>query len=388
VPGEPVPTDAGGLAPEAAGALVGTLFDRHGRLVYGICRLILRDSEEAEDATQQTFLSAHKSLLRGTRPRDAGAWLATIARNESRSRIRARMREPIFHPGEPQRPGGPVDDVNSRLEEVAALFEALRQLPRPQRDAIVLRELYGLSHREVAVALGVSSAAVDGLLVRARRRLQIDLRPARAAVGALVVPIGLRESLAHALPGFAGAGGSGLLGKLGSMAVAGKLAAAAVTVTVCGTLAVTTLERPRAADPTPQPHPSVDATRPSDPAHVEHAELVAARPDAAPSAPSRRPARTEGADGDAAGPAREAEDEDLEAGDGAEPEGGILQPEDEVEPAAEREAGTASDVDEADEAGAASDVDEDDEVAGEPETQGGPDSEDQPGDLPAEYMDD
>jgi hypothetical protein len=48
----------------------------------------------------------------------------------------------------------------------------------------------------------------------------------------------------------------------------------------------------------------------------------------------------------------------------------------EVEPAAEREAG------------ATSDVDEDDEVAGEPETQAGPDSEGQPGDLPAEYMDD
>ena len=50
-------------------------------MVYGVCRLILRDPTDAEDAAQQTFLSAYRGLLAGQEPREASAWLGTIARN-------------------------------------------------------------------------------------------------------------------------------------------------------------------------------------------------------------------------------------------------------------------------------------------------------------------
>ena len=62
----------------------GALFDEHAPMVLAICRYLLRDPQAAEDAAQETFLSAHRSLLRGTEPRDPTAWLATIARNECR----------------------------------------------------------------------------------------------------------------------------------------------------------------------------------------------------------------------------------------------------------------------------------------------------------------
>src|SRR5688572_15124563 len=71
------------------------LYRDHGRLVAGICRGMLRDPEEAADAAQQTFLAAHRSLLAGTRPQEPAAWLATIARNECRMRIRKRMTAPL-----------------------------------------------------------------------------------------------------------------------------------------------------------------------------------------------------------------------------------------------------------------------------------------------------
>ena len=64
-------------------------------MVYGVCRLILRDPIDAEDAAQQTFLSAYRGLLAGQEPRDPSAWLGTIARNECRSRLRARQTEPL-----------------------------------------------------------------------------------------------------------------------------------------------------------------------------------------------------------------------------------------------------------------------------------------------------
>ena len=57
-------------------------FDERGRTVQrGLCRLLLREYAEAEDAAQQTFLSAYGALLRGSEPRHPAAWLATIARS-------------------------------------------------------------------------------------------------------------------------------------------------------------------------------------------------------------------------------------------------------------------------------------------------------------------
>src|ERR687885_2814728 len=83
------------VAEREAGARLAALFEEHGRMVYGLCRVLLRDRVEAEDASQQTFLSAHASLLNGVEPRDPAAWLATIARNECRARLRGRMAAPL-----------------------------------------------------------------------------------------------------------------------------------------------------------------------------------------------------------------------------------------------------------------------------------------------------
>lgn len=228
---------AGRLASEAAGAYLGELFEEHGRMVYGVCRLMLRDRIEAEDAAQQSFLSAYRSLLNGHEPREPAPWLATIARNECRARIRARIPGPLALVDASYPSTADLESVVGRRAEIAALCEALGELPGPQRDAIVLREFYGLSHQEVGVVVGVSASAVDALLVRARRRLQAALRPARLASGALVLPLTLQPSLAQAVPGFAAGGSaSGFLAKLASLPIAAKLAGAATTVAVVTTV--------------------------------------------------------------------------------------------------------------------------------------------------------
>jgi RNA polymerase sigma-70 factor (ECF subfamily) len=234
---DPAHAPAGHLAPEAAGAYLGDLFEEHGRMVYGVCRLMLRDRTEAEDAAQQSFLSAYRSLLNGHAPREPAPWLATIARNECRARIRGRMAEPLALVDDSHASPADLESVVGQRAEIAALCEALAELPVPQRDAIVLREFYGLSYEEVGAVVGVSASAVDGLLVRARRRLQAELRPTRLASGALVVPLALQSSLASAVPGFAsGASASGLVAKLASLPIAAKLAGAAATVAVVTTV--------------------------------------------------------------------------------------------------------------------------------------------------------
>src|SRR5205823_6250648 len=92
----PLPRPEPGRAGDgAAAACLDTLYSRHARMVSALCRLLLREQTEAEDAAQQTFLSAYRALLRGVEPREPAAWLATIARNECRARIRGRMRSPL-----------------------------------------------------------------------------------------------------------------------------------------------------------------------------------------------------------------------------------------------------------------------------------------------------
>ena len=58
-----------GRSPQAAGALTAALYVEHGRMVLGLCRLLLRDPFDAEDAAQQAFVNAHQALLHGGRVR-------------------------------------------------------------------------------------------------------------------------------------------------------------------------------------------------------------------------------------------------------------------------------------------------------------------------------
>jgi RNA polymerase sigma factor (sigma-70 family) len=151
--------------------------------VAGLCGALLRSRTEAEDAVQQTFLSAHRALLNGSRPEQPAAWLATIARNECWSRIRMRMREPL--PAEAIEAVSPEPDPLAeaiRKADLAALWLAIEALPRAQRDALLLREFGGLSYEELAAALAVSGPAVESLLFRARRRLRAHLRATLASV--------------------------------------------------------------------------------------------------------------------------------------------------------------------------------------------------------------
>src|SRR6476620_7360245 len=217
----------------AAGARIAALFEEHGRMVYGVCRLMLRDPVEAEDAAQQSFLSAYRALLGGQDPREASAWLGTIARNECRTRLRGRRTEPLTLVREPV--GDELQREVDRHDEIRALCSALAELPPQQRDAIVLREFYGLSYAEVGAALGLSGAAVESVIFRSRKRLQDYLRPARSALGVLTLPLSLRESLAQALPGFGGS--SAAAGAGAGAAVAAKVAAVTLAVGAAGTVA-------------------------------------------------------------------------------------------------------------------------------------------------------
>jgi RNA polymerase sigma factor (sigma-70 family) len=173
---------------QMAAARIEQLYSSHAALVRSICRSLLRNPVDAEDAVQQTFLSAQRAFLSGSAPRDAAAWLATIARHESFARVRSRMREPLPINTELEATGPDAHAVAVHRHEVSELRAALEELPAQQRQALLLREVRGLSYEEVASTLSVTTSTVESLLFRARRNVQARLRDALATFspGALV----------------------------------------------------------------------------------------------------------------------------------------------------------------------------------------------------------
>ena len=123
------------------------------------------------------FLNAHRCLEEGVQPQSERAWLFKIAehvvmyRRRTISR-RARVEFPIDVDSLADLVVAPGRDVPSELDE---LPEALARIPEAQQRAIVLREWYGLSYREVAAELGISASASETLIFRARRRLAQEL---------------------------------------------------------------------------------------------------------------------------------------------------------------------------------------------------------------------
>ena len=156
---------------------VRSLYERYARQIYAYCLHQLRNREEAEDAAQSTFLNAFRGLQRGVQPRFEAAWLYKIAENVCLSRRRSATRRlRVEAPGE-------TADVGreQQTEDLIALPGALRALQPAQQRALLLREWKGLSYREIADDLGLSQAAVETLLFRARRALASGLSAEGAA---------------------------------------------------------------------------------------------------------------------------------------------------------------------------------------------------------------
>jgi RNA polymerase sigma factor (sigma-70 family) len=150
------------------------LYRQHRADVY---RFVLRDTgnrEEAEDVTQTAFLNAYNAFIRSGPPEKPKAWLFAIAENVKRRRYRTQSRRPAETPLEYEPAADGADEDIPTAREIGA---ALAALPFNQRTALALRELGGLSYSEIAEELGLSVAAVQMLIFRARRALRAELEP-------------------------------------------------------------------------------------------------------------------------------------------------------------------------------------------------------------------
>jgi RNA polymerase sigma-70 factor (ECF subfamily) len=159
------------------------LYLEHGAAVARLCGSLLRDRAEAEDATQQVFLAAHRALLNGSAPREPLAWLLAVARHECYARFRQRATSPVPTGDLPDAPTPDASAPVLRAGELAAVWDEVGRMPPAQREAFLLREIRGLSYVQLAAELSLSPPSVRSLLLRARRRLRDRLRGVAAGFG-------------------------------------------------------------------------------------------------------------------------------------------------------------------------------------------------------------
>src|SRR5262245_38233159 len=146
---------------------------------YNLARYLLRDPHEAEDAVQDAFVRAirHFGDLRGS---DGRAWLLSIVRNTCFTRLRRRRpaAETVEFDEEEhtvqERESGPEADL-ARTMAGETLREGLDRLAVEFREVLVLRELEGLSYKEIAHVTDVPIGTVMSRLARARRQLSLAL---------------------------------------------------------------------------------------------------------------------------------------------------------------------------------------------------------------------
>jgi RNA polymerase sigma factor (sigma-70 family) len=133
---------------------------------------MLGSHEEAEDALQRVFVSAHRHLRDGTADVNLKPWLYTIARNRCVSMLRTR-RETLALDDlqEPSCNGLALADEVELGEELKQMLGDIARLPDDQRAALVLAELGDLSQQEIAAALDVRPAKVKALIFQAREAL-------------------------------------------------------------------------------------------------------------------------------------------------------------------------------------------------------------------------
>jgi len=156
---------------------------RYSRRVFTYASYLLGDPAEAEDITQEVLIK----LWKGGGEIDTnrlGAWLLTVTRNACIDVLRRRRRTaeiipirretqtPTDHPS----PAPSPENMAEGSQLGAKILKALNELSEPSRSVVILREIQGLSYREISDVTEINTDTVRVILHRARRRLRDSLK--------------------------------------------------------------------------------------------------------------------------------------------------------------------------------------------------------------------
>ena len=152
----------------------------HMRSAYNLARWLVRNGDDAEDIVQEAFLKAFKALD-GFRGGDARVWMLSIVRNTAMNFLRSRKRNVAIDKDQLEPADRSPNPEQGLLEESRRdhVRRAIARLEPEFRETLVLREIEGLSYKEIAAVLDVPAGTVMSRLSRARQRLLVELAPAK-----------------------------------------------------------------------------------------------------------------------------------------------------------------------------------------------------------------
>jgi len=154
----------------------------HLDAAFNYARWLTKNDADAEDVVQDACVRAVR-FFSSLRDDDARAWLFAIVRNAWYSRVsrRAGAAEPLPLDGTMHDPADSALDPEARLLQqhaVTRVRDAIEQLPADFREVLVLREIEGMSYKEIAAVVRAPIGTVMSRLARARDRLSAILKPA------------------------------------------------------------------------------------------------------------------------------------------------------------------------------------------------------------------
>jgi RNA polymerase sigma-70 factor, ECF subfamily len=248
------------------------IYRRYAPRVQAVCRRMLRNPTDVDEATQEAFLRSFVALGRFNGQYQLGAWLARIATNICLDQIRRKARTPETYDTPDEKLDLEPSDQQPELlvTEQIQLAEAMAEMQPLHAEALFLRAVEGLSHQEMSHQLDMSPQQVKSLLHRARLSFR---RGWRTASGFLIAPwAGLkgfasrsRETQVHNL-----AGASAPMGMMTVERVAAGAVAAVLAMSGLSPSEVTDSPYPSEASTIPKVSPVTQAQR--------DAQLMAPRP--------------------------------------------------------------------------------------------------------------
>jgi RNA polymerase sigma factor (sigma-70 family) len=153
----------------------------HMRAAYNLARWLVRNDQDAEDIVQESFLKAFKAQ-ESFRGNEAKTWMLSIVRNTAMDFLRRYKSGQAVSLGDEAEPADNSPDPErviielSRREQVR---QAIAHLADEFREVVVLREIEGLSYKEIAAVLGIPMGTVMSRLSRARSLLLVELGGSR-----------------------------------------------------------------------------------------------------------------------------------------------------------------------------------------------------------------
>lgn len=163
-----------------------SLVDMYSEKIFNFALNILQNTEDAEDITQETFVTIYQSVSQFKGDSKLSTWIYTIALNKCREHLRKKSRKKRFaffttidkidneSPFERAHFMHPGIELENQ-ERASILFEAINALPENQRMAFSLHKLENVPYEEIATIMNTSLSSVESLIFRARKTLKTTL---------------------------------------------------------------------------------------------------------------------------------------------------------------------------------------------------------------------